>query len=399
MRRLAARIGGILLLAGLAAPVTAESNRLMALHVADKADRARLVFEFAAAPEYRLTRWTEPTRLLVDIADAELGIGVKQPPPSHPFLGLIRVTPGKGRKGLLFAVDLKRAVTHRAFTAAGRNGVRLVVELIDAGPGGPSASPKPAETPAHTHLRVRRTRVVAIDPGHGGKDTGAIGPRGHREKDIVLSIARRLRVLLRAEPGLKPVIVRQDDRFVPLRERLTIARAAGADLFLSLHADADPSGLGRGMSVFTVSGRGASSEAARWLAHKENAAALAGSVSLRGKDRALAQVLLELSRKVTLEESTRAASAILQEIRKTFPMHHSEVQRAGFVVLKSPDIPSVLVETGFLSNPLGEKNLSDPAHQEKVARTLFFGIRRFFTSLSRNRVVERLAEAADPARR
>jgi N-acetylmuramoyl-L-alanine amidase len=391
MRRFAAKAAGILLLAELAGPVAAEANRLTALHVADKADRARLVFEFAATPEYRLTRWAEPGRLLVDLPDAELGIGVRQPPPSHPFLGQIRVTPGKARKGLLFAVDLKRTVIHRVFTAAGRNGVRLVIELIDSGPGGSPARPKPGETPVRIHSRMRKAHVVAIDAGHGGKDTGAIGPGSHREKDIVLSIARRLRAMIRAEPGLKPVLVRRDDRFVPLRERLTIARAAEADLFLSLHADADPSGLVRGMSVFTLSDRGASSEAARWLARKENAAALAGGVSLRDKDRALAQVLLDLSQKATLEESARAASALLREIRRTFPMHRPEVQRAGFVVLKSPDIPSVLVETGFISNPVGEKKLSDPAYQEKIARTLFCGIRRFFADKLRKGIHPRLA--------
>ncbi|HYE33802.1 N-acetylmuramoyl-L-alanine amidase [Methylocaldum sp.] len=382
MPRFAGKAGRILLLTALAVPVSAEPIRLMALRAADRMDRARLVFEFTGTPEYRVVRWAEPKRLLVDIADAELGVGVKQPPPSHPFLGKIRTSPGKKRE-LRLSVDLKRAVAHRAFISPAGNGVRLIVELIDAEAQKTAARPKTAKavkTPVRRNLKRRKIRVVAIDAGHGGKDTGAIGPGGHLEKDVVLSMARKLKDMIHAEPGMKAVMIRTGDRFLSLRERLAIARKTQADLFVSLHADAYVHGLARGMSVFTLSKRGASSEAARWLARRENAADLVGGVSLRDKDGTLAKVLIDLSQAATSEASARVASAVLRELKKSFPMHHPEVQKAGFAVLKSPDIPSILVETGFITNPEGESRLADPVHQTKISRAIFYGIRRFLSA-------------------
>ncbi|MGX2040005.1 N-acetylmuramoyl-L-alanine amidase [Methylocaldum sp. MU1018] len=376
MPRLTDKVGRILLLAVLAAPASAEPIRLTALRAGDKADRARLVFEFTGKPEYHVIRWAEPKRLLLEIADAELGVDVKQPPPSHPFFGKIRAMPGK-KQELRFSVDLKRAVTHRTFVGPAENGVRLVVELTDAGRH-PSKAAKSANLPVRRSSGKHKIRVVAIDAGHGGKDSGAVGPSGRLEKDVVLSMARRLKDMIHAEPGMKPVMIRKDDRFLSLRERLVKAREAQADLFVSLHADAYVHDLARGMSVFTLSERGASSEAARWLAQRENAADLVGGVSLRDKDGTLAKVLIDLSQTATAEASARAASAVLWELKKSFPMHHPEVQRAGFAVLKSPDIPSILVETGFITNPEGETRLADAAHQAKICRAIFYGIRQFF---------------------
>jgi N-acetylmuramoyl-L-alanine amidase len=381
MPRFVDRAGNFFLLTLLAAPVSAESVRLTALRAADKADRARLILEFSGKPAYRVIRWAEPKRLLVDVTDATLGVGVKQPPPSHPFLGKIRATSDKNR--LRLSVDLKRQVSHRAYTSPAGKGVRLIVELVGTGSDKAGTRPKTgkaAHAPVRRHSGKHKIRVVAIDAGHGGKDTGAIGPSGRREKDVVLAMARKLKDMIHAEPGMKPAMIRKDDRFLSLRERLVKAREAQADLFVSLHADAYEHGLARGMSVFTLSERGASSVAARWLAQRENAADLVGGVSLRDKNRTLAKVLLDLSQSATAEASARAASAVLWELKKNFPMHHPDVQRAGFAVLKSPDIPSILIETGFITNPEGETKLADPRYQTKICRAIFYGIRQFFSA-------------------
>jgi N-acetylmuramoyl-L-alanine amidase len=183
--------------------------------------------------------------------------------------------------------------------------------------------------------------------------------------------------MIRAEPGMRPVMVRKGDQFIGLRERAEIARKAKADLFISLHADAYVSGEAKGSSVFTLSTHGASSEAARWLADRENSADLVGGVKLKDKDKLLASVLLDLSQTATIADSDRAASRILDALQKNHQLHHHEVQKAGFVVLKSPDIPSLLIETAFISNPDEEKNLGSRQHQEMVARSIFDGIRSY----------------------
>lgn len=384
-----ASLGALLLLAAWAAPGWADANRLVRLYVADKPDHAKLVLEFSAPPDYRLVRWTEPSRLRLEFADTRPGFRVRQPPASHPFVGRIDATEPPGG-GLRLSVALKGELRHRASVAPVGDRHRLTIELARAAPPAPSRDPS---RPAITAKRPG-ARVVAIDAGHGGKDTGAIGPGGHFEKDIALSIARRLAGFIRAEPDLRPALVRRDDSFVPLRARMDIARAAHADLFVSLHADADASGQVRGMSVYTLSERSARHEAARWLARRESGAVLAGGIDLRDKGGALARTLLDLSQRATLADSERAAAAILREVRKRFPIHHHQVQRAGFMVLKSPDIPSVLVETGFISHPAGEKDLSSPARQDQIARALFYGIRRYFAAAPRGRGGEHLADAA-----
>lgn len=220
--------------------------------------------------------------------------------------------------------------------------------------------------------------VVAIDAGHGGKDVGATGPGGIREKDVVLAIANRLAALILSTPGMRPTMVRKGDEFIDLSERARIARKARADLFVSLHADAYVNGEAKGSSVFTLSRHGASNMAARWLADKENSADTVGGVRLHDKDRLLASVLLDLSQNAAIEASDRAAARILGELSKRRPLHHREVQKAGFAVLKSPDTPSLLIETGFISNPEEERQLANPAHQQRVAAAIFNGIRAFF---------------------
>lgn len=220
------------------------------------------------------------------------------------------------------------------------------------------------------------TFIVAIDAGHGGKDAGALGPNGVQEKAIVLAIARRLAALIRREPGLRGVMVRNGDDFVGLHQRAEIARAAHADLFISLHADAYGDEAVQGSSVFTLSETGATSEAARCLADRENAG-LVGGVDLKSQDAMLASVLVDLSKNATLEASDLAATQLLAALRQASKMHNPIIQKAGFAVLKSLDMPSVLVETGFISNPDEAARLQDPGYQDELAHALLEGIRAY----------------------
>jgi N-acetylmuramoyl-L-alanine amidase len=223
-----------------------------------------------------------------------------------------------------------------------------------------------------------RDLVIAIDAGHGGEDPGARGKKGTREKDVVLSIARRLAALVDKEPGMRAVLVRRGDYYIGLRKRMEIARKNRADLFISIHADAFKDRRVQGASVYAVSRRGASSEMARWLAARENAADLVGGVSLDDKDDLLAEVLLDLAQTATLEASNEVAGNVLTEMKRIGRVHKRSVQHAGFVVLKSPDIPSLLVETAFISNPSEENRLRSGKHQQKVAAAILGGVRRYF---------------------
>ncbi len=219
-----------------------------------------------------------------------------------------------------------------------------------------------------------RPFIVAIDPGHGGQDPGAIGSRGTREKDIALTIAKKLQHLVNQQAGMKGVLIRDGDYYVHLRERTRLARKHGADLFISIHADSYKNSSAHGASVFVLSKRGASSEAARWLAAHENQADLIGGVSLNDKDSVLASVLLDLSQTASNSASIDLGEAVLRELDKIVPLHKRKVESAGFMVLKSPDIPSILVETGFISNRKGEENLKRDEYQWKLARAIMQGV-------------------------
>lgn len=219
-----------------------------------------------------------------------------------------------------------------------------------------------------------RPFTVVIDPGHGGKDSGAIGPAGTQEKDVVLAIGKRLRDFLRGEPGMKVVMVRSDDRFVDLRRRAEIAREAHADLFVSLHADAYEDGAVKGSSVFVLSENGASSEVARCLADRENAGEV-GGVDLGAEDALVASVLVDLSKNANREASDKAANAIMRSLAHDFKTHNATVQKAGFRVLKSLDVPSLLIETGFITSQEEEHRLTDPKQQDRLSRAIFNGIR------------------------
>lgn len=223
-----------------------------------------------------------------------------------------------------------------------------------------------------------RELIIAIDAGHGGKDVGARGPSGTHEKDVVLAIARKLAKLVEQEPGMRPVLVRDGDYFIRLRERMNKARKQRADLFVSIHADAFKDQRARGSSVFVVSDRGASSEMARILADQENAADLVGGVSLDDKDQLLKSVLLDLSKSASIEASMTVADNVLGELKQVGRVHKTRVQQAGFMVLKSPDVPSILVETAFISNPEEERMLRDARHQQRLAQAIMKGVRAYF---------------------
>lgn len=232
------------------------------------------------------------------------------------------------------------------------------------------------------------TFVVVIDAGHGGKDIGATGPGGVHEKDVVLSVARRLEGLVRKDPAMKAVMVRTGDQFVDLHQRAQIAQKAHADLFISLHADSYESDEAQGSSVFTLSETEASSEAARCLADRENNTELAG-VNLRQQEKMLATVLVDLSKNATLEASNVAAEKVLSALDQGFAVHNSSVQKAGFAVLKSLDVPSMLIETAFISNPDEERKLSNPTQQQRLAVAVYRGIRTYMTE-SRPDLADRL---------
>jgi N-acetylmuramoyl-L-alanine amidase len=252
------------------------------------------------------------------------------------------------------------------------------------------ATPPPAATPSYPHAPVKtmqdvmrrgglRPLVIAIDAGHGGQDPGARGPAGSREKMITLAIARELARQVNATPGLKAYLTRDTDVFIPLTQRYQKARAAKADLFVSIHADSFTNPNANGSSVFVLSQRGASSQAARWLASQENAADLVGGVKLQDKDDTLASVLLDLSQSATMKASEDMASQVLGGLKRLGRTHKGEVERANFVVLRSPDVPSMLVETAFISNPDEERRLNDPAHQSQLARAILTGVTTYFT--------------------
>jgi N-acetylmuramoyl-L-alanine amidase len=263
--------------------------------------------------------------------------------------------------------------------------------------------------PASANVKVVKAKgrdiVVAIDAGHGGKDVGAQGGNGTQEKDVVFAIAKRLEGMVNNQPGMRAVMIRKGDYFVKLRERVRIARAAKADLFVSIHADAFNDSSAHGASVYTLSSKGASSEAARFLADSENASDLVGGVSLDDKDDTLASVLLDLSQTAAKEASQNVGSKVLKNVKSVGHLHRAAVQKAGFVVLKSPDIPSILVETAFISNPEEERRLVTRAYQDKMASAVFGGIMAHFrqyapantlmAQLSRSGKMPRLAKRED----
>lgn len=338
-------------------------------------DHTRLVFDLSGSLEHRVFTLSNPPRVVVDMDNAYLSGALLEVDGSEPLLAAVRT--GRQEGVLRIVLDLKTEARPRSFVLkpAGQYGHRLVIDLYDAAQSGDS-SVKSVGSPRLKAVRV--DFIVAIDAGHGGEDPGAIGRRFRtREKDVTLAIARELARLLTETPGMRPVMIRDGDYYVELKERYTKADRHEADLFVSIHADAVPSGRARGSSVYVLSERGASSVMARRLADTENAADLIGGVSLTGMDNHLRKTIVDLSRSKAIEYSMIMAADLLDELDKAGPLHLRRIGQAGFAVLKSVEIPSVLVETAFISSPTEEKKLRTRAFQKRLARTIFKGIKRY----------------------
>ena len=364
-----------LMLLMLAAVAVQAATTVEGLRMWPSPERARLVFEISRPVEHRVFTLADPDRVVVDLADTALGEPLPQPAAGD--VSLERIRSAVRHKGdLRVVLDLKHKVRPKSFLLKPSDGYghRLVLDLYPETAGARRPSPVKRVEPSG---RLRDV-VIAIDAGHGGEDPGAVGRRGTKEKDVVLEIAKELARLLEEERGMRPLLTRTGDYYLRLRKRIERAREHQADFFLSIHADAFRDPRVRGASVYALSQSGATSEAARWLAHRENASDLIGGVTLDDKDNLLASVLLDLSQTATIEASLGAGEYVLKGLGRLGKLHKSRVQQAGFVVLKSPDIPSILVETGFISNPSEEERLMQRHHRRQVARALRDGLRRYF---------------------
>ncbi|MEO6185404.1 MAG: N-acetylmuramoyl-L-alanine amidase [Steroidobacteraceae bacterium] len=360
----------------LAAPVAMAATTLRKVELsAPGADSARLVLTLSGVPAQKVFALDNPQRIVIDLPATHLGAGVKLPPAAGPVRSVRSGT--QSGKTLRLVVELTRQLAPNVSV----NGSQLTIDL--------GAAPKPvADAPvpavpvavraAHAPGDAGRDLIVAVDAGHGGPDPGASGRDGTREKNVVLAIAQALARRINAEPGMRAILTRDEDRFIVLRERMNMARRARADIFVSIHADAIKNRDVTGSSVYVLSDRGATSEAARWLAEQENAADLKGGVSLGDKSDSLASVLMDLSQTASIGASMEAAERVLGQLDRVGTVRKSKVQQAAFIVLKSPDIPSMLVETGYISNPAEEQKLRNPAHQAEVAEAVFNGVREYF---------------------
>ena len=341
-------------------------------------DHTRVVLDLNRPAEYALFVLRGPDRVVVDLRDTRLLKRVPRASPGDHLLAGIRAAPRK-RTGLRVVLDLKQPARPKSFLLKPNRkyGHRLVIDLHTAVAGsGAAVVRKPVrhgDSPG-----TRREVIVAVDAGHGGEDPGAVTRSKIREKDVVLAIARELARQIDRTQGMRAILIRDGDYYVGLRRRMEIAREHDADLFVSIHADSFRDSRVSGSSVYILSHRGTSSEAARWLAERENASDFVGGISLDDKDGQLASVLLDLSQTATLVASSEVGGRVLKSLGRVGRRHKRRVERAGFLVLKSPDIPSILVETGFLTNPSDAKRLSNPKHQRVVAKAMLDGIRGYF---------------------
>ena len=355
-------------------PVFAGSERtLTGIRISQSADdHTRVVFDLTGKFEHNLFTLSDPPRVVVDLNDTRRSKAIDINSRSTNLLSGVRSASKDGGR-LRVVIDLKGKARPRSFALKpdGKSGHRLVVDLHAT-----KLDPTPIKTNQEARKKRKQQFVIALDPGHGGRDPGAIGKYGTREKDVALSVARKMKAMINRESGYRAVLTRDADRFVSLRNRVKKARQAEADIFISLHADSFHSPNVKGASVYALSLRGASSEAARWIARKENSSDLIGGISLDDKDDLIASVLLDLSQTATIQDSLELGSDVLKYIGKVSRLNNRKVQQAGFAVLKAPDMPSILIETAFLSNPSEEKKLRSPKHQQKLAKAVFSGIKK-----------------------
>jgi N-acetylmuramoyl-L-alanine amidase len=440
------RAGSLVLLLG--ASDIAFGATIVAVRVWPAPDYTRITLESDTPLQTRYFTAVGPDRLVVDIEGLELSQTLRdivgKVRADDPYIEGVRVGQNQPRV-VRVVIDLKQAIVPQVFTLAPVADYqhRLVFDLYPTVPPDPlmalirekeeaerraqaalndalgefigrigqagavppatppvaAAPPTPApnapvtrrsEVDGTARGRMDRLIIVALDPGHGGEDPGAIGPAGTREKDVVLAIARRLRDRINAQPNMRAMMTRDADFFVPLRQRVEKARRVQADLFISIHADAFTNPNARGASVYALSERGASSEAARWIANKENAADIVGGVNVKHSDSQVLRTLVDMSTTAQINDSIRLGNAVLGHIAKVGRLHKPRVEQAGFAVLRAPDIPSILVETAFISNREEEQKLRTLAYQEQLADALMNGIRRYFEKnppLARNRQI------------
>jgi N-acetylmuramoyl-L-alanine amidase len=397
------------------------ATQIASVRVWPAQEYTRLTLESDAPIIYNVFTVGTPARLVLDLEDVEFNTTLEQLPakisPADPYVSGVRI--GRFRPGVVrLVLDLKAQVKPQVFELkpVGEYGHRLVLDvyplveptdpvmaLLDRKESPPArassaespeksekpaasfnGAPAPAAVPAGKKAvpaaDVARLVTVAIDAGHGGEDPGAKGRSGTHEKHVTLAIARKLKALVDDEPNMRGILIRDGDYFIPLVNRVIKARKVQADLFVSIHADAYVKPHARGSSVFALSERGATSAAAGWLARKENEADLIGGVNIDVADPTLKQVLIDLSQTATINDSLKLAKAVLGEIGGVNDLHKAHVEQAGFAVLKAPDIPSILVETAFLTNPEEEKKLKDDRYQDKMAQAILVGIRKYFSA-------------------
>ncbi|MCK5720541.1 MAG: N-acetylmuramoyl-L-alanine amidase [Thiomargarita sp.] len=357
--------------------------------------KMRIIFELdSQLVTHNIFTLDSPQRLVVDLANTKLH-GKKIPfPNQRSIIRAIRTAPYH-KNDLRIVFDLTTSIRTQSFLLEPNemNGHRLIIDIQIlkstsnnwwdlSGESNRTAVTSPIITATQQNITANSI-IIAIDAGHGGIDSGATGINGTKEKYIVLSIAKNLATLVNKAPNMRAVLIRNGDYYIKLRKRIELAREYKANLFISIHADAFPDNHKvHGSSVYMLSKHGATSEMARWLAKKENAADLIGGISLNDKDELLAQVLLDLSISGTLETSAYLAKSVLKSLKKTLAVHTSQLQRANFIVLSSPDIPSILVETGFLSNPYEEQKLNLPKYRLQIAKAIFAGITEYIAQLN-----------------
>ncbi|WPN57985.1 N-acetylmuramoyl-L-alanine amidase [Pseudomonas sp. P9_31] len=372
----------ILASAAFALPFGASATQIRNARLWRSDDKLRLVFDLSGPVQYKTFSLSAPERLIIDLSGANLSGDFSQLVLSNTVIRAIR-SGHFGQGDTRIVLDLSGPVQLNSFLLPPQDGQghRLVLDLKTATPLQIAAAPAEKREPVTDKAHPKRDIVVVVDPGHGGKDPGAVGAKGEREKDVVLSIAQLLAKRLKREKGFDVKLVRNDDFFVPLRKRVEIARKHNADMFISVHADAAPRLTASGASVYCLSEGGATSATARFMAQRENGADLLGATSLlnlKDKDPMLAGVILDMSMNATIAASLQLGSTVLGSLEGITTLHQKRVEQAGFAVLKSPDVPSILVETGFISNARDSQRLVTARHQQAVADGLFEGLQRYF---------------------
>ncbi|MGN6479520.1 N-acetylmuramoyl-L-alanine amidase [Luteibacter sp.] len=412
MRGITSKLGLLACVTAVAtlAPAASQAADVKAARVWAGPEYTRVVFDLSGPATYKMSQGDTPGSVVLDIAGSSVASDFSAPGGQGLFKSMSTGKQGAAAR-MTAMVDPKAKPKSFLLKPAGDYGYRLVLDLYPGGQSDPgdntpsdddapsvakavadapadapiaTASPKgrgktvPAGTPP---MAGARKVVVAIDAGHGGEDPGAKGATGLREKDVTLMVARELADQINRQPGMQAVLTRNGDYFIPLKRRYQIAREHNADMFVSIHADAFKNSDAKGSSVWVLSPRGKTSEAARWLADRENRADLVGGVSLDDKDDSLAAVLLDLQQGYAMQASEQIAGNVLKALGHLGPTHRGYVERANFVVLRSPDVPSILVETAFITNPSEEKRLRDQGHREELANAVLGGVRNYFESM------------------